>query len=287
MLTSPYDERLFDYYCTAQLAAVDFSTLKVTPVGKPAIFAEADPAPDGKHLLVGIVQRPYSYVHSYYSFPRETLVWDRSGKSVYAVHKRGLLDTVPIEGVPTGPRNMSWRPNELATLLWWEALDNGDPKVKVPNRDKLMMLKAPFVVPVEVTRTVHRAMGVMHGEGGLALVNDYDRNRRWLTVTRIFLDDRTAEPKQVWSRSMQDRYGNPGQPIFKRLPTGASIIHQSGDSIFLRGAGRWIGVSRDRGRYWSCSCWRRRNACHPGSTPGRQAVRRAGQRCGSACRSRC
>jgi dipeptidyl aminopeptidase/acylaminoacyl peptidase len=237
MLTSPYDERLFDYYCTAQLASVDFSTLKVTPVGKPAIFAEADPAPDGKHLLVGIVQRPYSYVHSFYSFPREALVWDRAGRSVYAVHKRGLLDTVPIEGVPTGPRNISWRPNELATLLWWEALDNGDPKNKVPNRDKLMMLKAPFASPVEVTRTVHRAMGVMHGEGGLALVNDYDRNRRWLTVTRIFLDDRNAEPKQVWSRSMQDRYRNPGQPIFKRLPTGASIIHQSGDSIFLRGDG--------------------------------------------------
>ena len=237
MLQSPYDEQLFDYYCTSQLASVNVATLKVTPVGKPAIFAAAEPAPDGKHLLVGLVQRPYSYIHAYPSFPRETAVWDRTGKSIYAVQKRGLLDAVPIEGVPTGPRNISWRPTEPATLLWWEALDNGDPKNKVPNRDKLIMAKAPFTAPVEVTRTVHRAMGVLHGEGGLALVNDYDRNRRWLTVTRIFLDDRNAEPRQVWSRSMQDRYRNPGQPISKRLPTGASIIHQSGDSIFLRGEG--------------------------------------------------
>lgn len=237
MLASPYDEKLFDYYCTAQLASVNVATLKVTPVGKPAIFAAAEPAPDGKHLLVGLVQRPYSYVHAYPSFPRETAVWDRTGKFVYTVQKRGLLDAVPIEGVATGPRNISWRPNEPATLLWWEALDNGDPKNKVPNRDKLIMAKAPFTAPVEVTRTVHRAMGVLHGEGGLALINDYDRNRRWLTVTRIFLDDRTAEPKQIWSRSMQDRYRNPGQPIFKRLPTGASIIHQSGEYIFLRGEG--------------------------------------------------
>lgn len=237
MLTSPYDEALFDYYCTSQLASVDYATMKVTPVGKPAIFAEADPAPDGKHLLVGFVQRPYSYVHGYYLFPRETVVWDRTGKTVYPVHKRGLLDSVPIEGVATGPRNISWRPNEPATLLWWEALDNGDPKVKVPNRDKLMMAKAPFTSPVEVTRTVHRAMGVMHGEGGLALISDYDRNRRWVTTTRIFLDDRNAEAKTVWSRSMQDRYGNPGRPLMKRLPNGATIIHQSGDFVFLAGEG--------------------------------------------------
>lgn len=237
MLQSPYDEQLFDYYCTSQLASVNVTTLKVTPLGKPAIFASAEPAPDGRHLLVGLVQRPYSYIHAYPSFPRETAVWDRTGKAVYTVQKRGLLDAVPIDGVATGPRNISWRPNEPATLLWWEALDNGDPKNKVPNRDKLMMAKAPFAAPVEVTRTVHRAMGVLHGEGGLALVNDYDRDRRWLTVTRIFLDDRTAEPKQVWSRSMQDRYRNPGQPIYKRLPTGAFIIHQSGDYIFLRGEG--------------------------------------------------
>jgi dipeptidyl aminopeptidase/acylaminoacyl peptidase len=237
MLTSPHDEALFDYYCTAQLAAIDFTTLKVTPVGKPAIFAEAEPAPDGKHLLAGFVQRPYSYVHGYYSFPRETVVWDRSGKTVFSAHKRGLLDTVPIEGVATGPRNISWRPNEPATLLWWEALDNGDPKVKAPNRDKLMMTRAPFSNTVEVTRTVHRAMGVLHGEGGLALVSDYDRNRRWITATRIFLDDRNAEPRTVWSRSMQDRYGNPGRPLMKRLPDGASIIHQSGDFVFLSGEG--------------------------------------------------
>lgn len=237
MLTSPYDEALFDYYCTAQLASVDFATLKVTPVGKPAIFAAATPAPDGKHLLVGMVQRPYSYIFGYDDFPREIAVWDRSGKAVYPVHKHGLLDAVPIDGVPTGPREVSWRPNEPSTLLWWEALDKGDPKVRVPNRDKLMMIKAPFAAAVEVTRTIHRAMGVMHGEGGFALVSDYDRDRRWVTTNRIFLDDRNAESKTVWSRSMQDRYGNPGRPLMKRLPNGASIIHQSGDFVFLAGEG--------------------------------------------------
>lgn len=53
MLASPHDELLFDYYCTSQLATVDFVTAKATPVGKPALLANADASPDGKYFLVG------------------------------------------------------------------------------------------------------------------------------------------------------------------------------------------------------------------------------------------
>jgi pyrimidine operon attenuation protein/uracil phosphoribosyltransferase len=49
---------------------------------------------------------------------------------------------VPIDGVITGPRSVRWRPNEPATLVWVRALDNGDPKKKVPHRDSVLMLKA-------------------------------------------------------------------------------------------------------------------------------------------------
>lgn len=238
MLKSPYDESLFDYFCTAQLAVVDFVSTAVTPLGKPVLASAAAPAPDGRHLLVTRIEKPYSYLHPYSAFPREVAVWDRSGKTVHVVHRAPLEDKVPIEGVPVGPRNVAWRPTEPATLVWWEALDGGDPRTKVSHRDKLMMHKAPFQAePVEVTRTVHRGMGLTYGEGGMALVSDYDRNRRWITSTRIYLDDRQAEPKVIFSRSMQDRYGNPGQPVMKRLASGGAIIHQQGDWIFLTGQG--------------------------------------------------
>ena len=54
-----------------------------------------------------------------------------------------------------------------------------------------MMARAPFSAPaVEVYKTQQRAMGLMYGEsGGLAMVSDYDRERRWVEVHRIFLDD--------------------------------------------------------------------------------------------------
>lgn len=238
MLQTPHDEALFDYYCTAQLAAVDVATGRVTPVGKPAVIAQATPAPDGRHLLVARVQKPYSYLHPYMMFPRVTEVWDRSGKVVHKVSEAPLQDRVPIGGVQTGPRNITWRPTEGAALVWWEALDEGDPRKKVPHRDRLMMLKAPFTgAPTEVIRTEQRGMSLTHGEGGFTLVSDYDRDTRIITTRRLFLDDQGAEPRVVWQRNMQDRYRNPGSPVMKRLPTGASIIHHSGDFIFLAGEG--------------------------------------------------
>lgn len=238
MLQTPHDEALFAYYATAQLAAVDAASGKVTPVGKPAIISQASPAPDGRHLLVTRIQKPFSYLHPYPMFPQLTEVWDRAGKAVYKVSEKPLQDRVPIGGVSTGPRSVAWRPTDGATLLWWEALDEGDPRKKVPHRDRLMMLKAPFTgASVEVIKTAQRGMRLIHGEGGLALVGDYDRDTRIITTRRLFLDDLGAEPRIVWQRNMQDRYKDPGSPVMKRLPTGGSVIHQAGDFIFLDGAG--------------------------------------------------
>lgn len=238
MLKSPNDEKLFDYYCTSQLAAVNAATGKVTPIGKPAVLSRATPSPDGKHFLVTWLKRPYSYLHAYNDFPRELEVWDRSGKSVHRVHSAPLEDKVPIEGVPTGPRNVQWRPTEDATLVWWEALDEGDPRKKVDFRDRLLMLRAPFQAePVEVMKTKHRAMNVMHGAGGLALVTEMERERRWIHVSRVLLDDRNEQPKPVWNYSMRERYRNPGQPLMRTLPNGMRIMRQTGDYVFFSGPG--------------------------------------------------
>src|SRR6185369_13309775 len=62
LLKSPYDEILFEYYATAQLALVDSSSGRATTLGQPAIFQNVDPAPDGQHVLVTRLHRPFSYL---------------------------------------------------------------------------------------------------------------------------------------------------------------------------------------------------------------------------------
>lgn len=246
LLSTPHDEDLFDYFATAQLARVDIASGKATPIGEPAIFSTARAAPDGKHLLVARVRRPYSYLHPVFRFPRDVEVWDRAGKAVHTLAKLPLADQVPIDGVPTGPRNYHWRPTEPATLVWTEALDGGDPKRKVPHRDRVLLLKAPFEEqPVEIARTPHRFAGLEWLEkGSLALVSDYDRDRRWRTTFLLDADNPAEKPRTVWSLSTRDRYNHPGNPMYRTLPTGHSAVVQHGDSVFLAGPGASPGGDR-------------------------------------------
>jgi hypothetical protein len=111
------------------------------------------------------VRRPYSYLFPHFAFPKDVEIWDRSAKVLYKLASLPLADEVPVDGVPMGAREYEWRPNEPATLVWAEALDKGDPKVKVPFRDRVLMLKAPFnASPVELAKTEQRFTNLQWSE---------------------------------------------------------------------------------------------------------------------------
>jgi dipeptidyl aminopeptidase/acylaminoacyl peptidase len=238
LLKSPHDENLYEYYATSQLALVDVVSGKAIPVGRAGIFQSIDPAPDGQHLLVTRVQKPFSYLFPDNAFPREIEVWDTKGKLVHKVASLPLADQVPIDGVITGPRFVRWRPTEPATLVWVKALDNGDPKKKVAHRDSIVMLKAPFTSqPAELFKTEQRFSGLVWGErDGLALVTDYERDKRWVRTFMINADKPDVAAKLVWSRNQQDRYNDAGTPVLRTL-NGQRVMLQNGDSIYLMGNG--------------------------------------------------
>jgi dipeptidyl aminopeptidase/acylaminoacyl peptidase len=239
LLKTSHDEALFEYYTTSQLATVDIDSGKISEFGKAAIFQRVDPAPDGEHVLVAYLHRPFSYLYTASSFPREVEVWDTKGKLAFKLASLPLADQVPDGGVPTGPRGYRWRPTEPATLVWIEALDGGDPKKKVPFRDRVLTLKAPFTSQAgELTKTEQRFATAQWGEkDGLVLVSDFDRDRRWSKTMMLNADNPSAAPKVIWNRNIQDRYADPGIPVTRVLANGQLAIMQNGDWIYLNGTG--------------------------------------------------
>jgi len=239
MLQNPHDEDLFEYYAAAQLALIDTATLKTTPIGAPAIFETAQVSPDGNHLMVARVHRPFSYLHPVYDFPVDVEVWSRAGVREYAVASLPLADRVPIDGVRPGPRAYEWLPSEAAALVWAEAMDGGNPKEKVPHRDRIVTLGAPFTgQPKEVFETEQRFRGFQPMEKtGLALVEDYERNKRWLRTIQVDLTKPNDPGKVLFARNQQDRYKDAGSPVLKTLPNGKRVIAQQGDTILLSGLG--------------------------------------------------
>jgi dipeptidyl aminopeptidase/acylaminoacyl peptidase len=241
-LNNKHDEDLFDYYATTQLALVDAASGAITPIGKPANFDTASPAPDGQHLLVTTIHKPYSYVTTYDHFPHEVEVWDISNPSAITSHtidSLPLADRVPIRGVPLGPREFAWRPTDPATLIWAEALDGGDWNVNVPARDKVMLQKAPFhSAPIEIARPEQRFVGIDWSERpNIALLTEYDNNKHLRATLILNVDDPQQKPRKIWDLSSDEHYADPGYPVHKTLPNGFEVIRQDGDSIFLSGTG--------------------------------------------------
>ena len=237
LLKSPNDENLFEYYATSQIAVVGIDS-KVKTIGEPAIFDTIDISPDGKYVLTSRIKRPFSYLFPYFRFPKEVEVWDLSGKAVFKVASSPLQDNLPVQGVPVGPRSYAWIPTEAATLMWAEALDGGNPKTKADYRDKLVMIAAPFSGATrETVKIQQRYQARIFGEkDGLMIFYDYNRDTE---RRRIFSIDyrSTSAPKLISDLNTNDRYGDIGNPVMKRLPNGHSVMQQNGDGIFLSGNG--------------------------------------------------
>lgn len=238
-LSGPEDEALFDHYATAQLARVDVASGKVTPLGKPAVVAGVDVAPDGRHVLVEVLKRPYSYATTWERFAKDTQVLDAANGSSQLISSAPVADRVPVHGVPTGPRDFGWRANAPATLLWAEALDGGDWKANVPQRDKVMMQSAPFTAaPAEVLRTPQRFSGMAWlDKGDQPFVYEFDANRRWVRVTRVDVAAPGAVPQVVWDYSADEKYKNPGALLMRRLANGAVVVQEDAGKVYLRGNG--------------------------------------------------
>ncbi len=239
MLSTPYDEDLLDYFATAQLAYIDTATGKASLIGRPATFISAESSPDGKELLIARIHRPYSYLHPFEDFPTDVEVWDRGAKKLCTVASLPLADRVPIDGVRTGPRAYRWLPGENAALVWAEAMDGGNPKEKASYRDRVMMLAAPFRgEPTELTKVEQRFRGLQPLQNGdLALVEDYERDKRWVRTFEVDLKHPGKPAKLIFGRNIQNRYKDPGQPVDQLLANGQLAIRQEGSSIYLKGQG--------------------------------------------------
>lgn len=244
LLKNPADERLFDYYATAQLVKVSLADGKTQLLGAPAVIQTASPSPDGRFVLLRTRHRPYSYTLPLSSFPQRIDVLDlSSGAPVQTVADLPLADAVPtnFDAVPTGPRGHAWRADAPATIYYAEAQDGGDPKVKADIRDKVFTLKAPFAgAAQELAALPLRYAGISWGNDRLALVDGYRWADRHQTTWQLNPSAPAAPLVVLFDGSSQDTYHHPGTPYEHRNAQGKSVLltgGATGQRIYLLGDG--------------------------------------------------
>jgi dipeptidyl aminopeptidase/acylaminoacyl peptidase len=286
MLKSAHDEDDFEYLATSQLTLVDAATGKATPLGKPAIIRSARPSPDGSYFLVTTIHRPFSYLYPASQFPSEIEVWDRNGKVVHHVASmplgaggRGGASPDPATGdddpqappPPNGTRNLQWRVNEPATLLWVESFggaapagsggrarrggrtagaEGADAAPAPPRPEHILVRPAPFTAE---PREIYKHPDVMPNftffeNGHWLLLGGGGRGGRGggrggaaanrVQKTLLVDLDKPGEPaRELWTSDSHDRYNDHGTPLQKSLPTGERAIMLDGNSMYLTGNG--------------------------------------------------
>jgi dipeptidyl aminopeptidase/acylaminoacyl peptidase len=241
LLRNAHDEALFEYFFTTQVGTIELATGRRTAIGRPGLYQQVSASPSGQHILMVEVERPFSWLVTARSFPKDVTIRNRSGEVVAQVARLPLADAVPIGGVPTGPRAYDWNPTEPHTLTWVEAQDGGDPRRTVDHRDRVLSQTAPFTAePNELARTEFRFQSLDWTETGVALLTERDRSTRWTRTWLLAVDE---APRLLWDRSREDRYGDSGRPLTTPRP-GGRVIRQTGDAIYLTGVGASAGGDR-------------------------------------------
>ncbi|HEY4591062.1 MAG TPA: S9 family peptidase, partial [Thermoanaerobaculia bacterium] len=241
LLKGPYDEKLFEHYLTSRVARVTLDG-QVTPIGPAGLVFDLSPSPDGRYLLVETVHRPFSYLVPAERFPRRIEVWDLDGKVVRQIADLPLQEEIPIafDSVATGPRDVSWREDAPATLFWLEALDGGDAGHPAAERDRALLLPAPFQGdPAPLATLAYRFSGINWGNDGRALIEESwfktRRTRTWIVQP----GHPGTAAVSLFDRSSEDRYGDPGNPLSTFDSRGRRVLRMADDgkTLFLVGAG--------------------------------------------------
>jgi len=240
LLKNPNDEFNFEQLAISELYKVGMDGTK-TAWKAPAMYRTISFSPDGKYVMVVTVDKPFSYLVTYRRFPSTTSIYTQNGDLVSTLLQVPLIEDLPkgFMAERKGMREVRWRSDKAATLMYVEALDEGDPEIKVPFRDEVFNLEAPFTGKgTSIVKTINRFNSIQWGTDNLAIAYDYWWNTR-NTKTYIFNPSNPKETPKIWNdRNYQDVYSDPGSFVMKRNAYGSYVLSMDKNSnAFLLGDG--------------------------------------------------
>jgi dipeptidyl aminopeptidase/acylaminoacyl peptidase len=239
MLKNKNDEINFENIMTSELYKVNLNGT-ATLFKKADMYAGESFSPDGNYLMLTTIQKPFSYIVPLSRFPSKSVVYDKAGNEVKVVNEVPLTEIIPkgFMAVRKGKRNMSWRSDKPATLVFAEALDAGDPANKVEFRDEVFLWNAPFdAAATSLVKTPQRYSRMIWGNDNVAIVSDEWYDTRNTKTYVINPSNPSLAPKVISDRNSQDVYSDPGNFETRKNQYNRYVLAIENDNAFLIGDG--------------------------------------------------
>ena len=240
--------RCSTYYFTSQLAAINMHRREDAD-RPPGIFNNVTPSPSGEYVLVTKIKKPFSHLMPMNGFAQDVEIWARAGELAKKIADLPSREGTTLTGVETGPRSYPVAPRSAGDDPLGRSAGRRRLKNKVPFRDKVLSLAAPFSAqPTEFAKTEWRFGGIGFTDSGIALLTENDRASR---TTRTWIMEPGAAPRKVWERKQDAAYENPGIAGQRRdsgdaaraaaaAAAAAAPIIQNGDYIYLPARARHL-----------------------------------------------
>ncbi len=234
MLRSAFDEKMFEFLATSQL--VQNKAGLESPIASPAIYNSISLSPNTQYLMVKTVKKPFSYMTGVYGFPSTQKIINRQGKTVKVLAELPSAEGRPLglDNVQNVARAFDWRNDMPATVIWVEALDSGLVKNKVPYRDVVFSLDAPFLGKAkELVKTVMRYSGISWGNVNFALLSE---SSRVTSRSKIYaLNPENGQKDLLFDLKTNDAYRNPGNPISVKNQYNQYVVYtgKNNDQLLL------------------------------------------------------
>ena len=239
LLKNAADEFNFEQLARSELHKISIDG-KSSVWKKDAMYDNVRFSPDGNYLMITTVEKPFSYLVPYSRFPSKSIVYDKEGATVNTVLESPLMEDLPqgFMACEKGRRNIAWRSDKGASLIFCEALDGGDPEVEVDFRDEVFEWESPFnQEPTSLLKTINRYAGILWGSADLAIAYDYWWNTRNAKTYSFNPSKPEQTPTVLWDRNYQDIYSDPGEFVSVRSAWGTSVMALQGTKAFLIGEG--------------------------------------------------
>jgi len=239
LLRNATDEANFETIATSEIHQIDLNG-NAKLIKPAAMFMGMSFSPDGNYLMTYALEKPFSYIVTYDRFPTQINISDKNGKLIKNLHKYPLTEELPkgFMAVRKGPRSFQWRSDKPATIVWVEALDNGDPAVDIAERDAVYAQEAPFSgEPKLMAKTKERFAGIQWGNDEVAVLFERwwnTRNERTLVFNPSNAD---LAPKLFNERNSQDTYSDPGSFVTTRNQFLSNTLELTDGKLYMIGDG--------------------------------------------------
>ena len=228
LLETPDDDARFEYYFSSVLSLIDLQgNTQILPI-QPGIISRMAIAPDGQHLLLRRIEKPYPRMVNASQFPNRIEVWNLTQTNpIYQSEAEGFGIETRLMG-QADPGSIHWKPGVPAVAGYLFREDKGNGVTEYQWRQ----LQAPFTDPPRILvrhATPIRDFGWTSAGTPWFVASKADSND--VEICAVLKDG----IRILWQVDRQDRYQSSGT-IIKLNGDSGPVLEVNGD-IFLASSG--------------------------------------------------